>query len=86
MVLLITRSTSDHKLEEKKFQAQFEVRATTLDATRRGAFALKMIIGPKICHLWDFKQIFGAILRSPGFTTTNDDVAHLLFFNPDSWP
>ena len=37
VVLLITRSTSDHKLEEKKFQAQFEVRATILplDATRR---------------------------------------------------
>ena len=31
MVLLITRSTSDHKLEEKKFQAQFEVRATSVD-------------------------------------------------------
>ena len=47
MVLLITRSTSDHKLEEKKFQAQFEVRATTLDATRRGAFGFENDHWPK---------------------------------------
>lgn len=47
VVLLITRSTSDHKLEEKKFQAQFEVRATTLDATRRGAFGFENDHWPK---------------------------------------